>query len=204
MHWRTKEPAQYKCNHLISIRHCRQKTSDIGHFRRLRPNVWHLRDLRNLNRMYKAHKTNVWWTMRVLHLHWWEFLSWSSVWPLNEIYSYPVFKWVAMICILNDLSVFLLWSMNYISRVSKSWFHLISWIIRKKSRISKDIFVIFSFAKMLGYLVNSFICAWSWFCFVKIITKQNCHHRFLSRVDAVILNTLRPEKHGCHFAFDIF
>ena len=29
-----------------------------------------MRDFTNLNRIYKAHWTNVWWTMKVFHEHW--------------------------------------------------------------------------------------------------------------------------------------
>ena len=29
-----------------------------------------MRDFTNLNRIYKAHRTNVWWTMKVFRLHW--------------------------------------------------------------------------------------------------------------------------------------
>ena len=39
----------------------------IGHFRWLGPSVWW--DFTNLNRIYKAHLTNVWWTMKVFWLH---------------------------------------------------------------------------------------------------------------------------------------
>ena len=40
-----------------------------GHFRWLGPNVWRVTDFINLNRIYKAHQTNAWWTMKVFWLH---------------------------------------------------------------------------------------------------------------------------------------
>ena len=45
-------------------------TSDISDG----PNIWW--DLTNLNRIYKAHRTNVWWTMKVFrpHWYWWRYL----------------------------------------------------------------------------------------------------------------------------------
>ena len=52
-----------------------EDVENIGHFWQLCPNVWWASDFinfTNLDRIYKAHQTNVWWTMEVLCLHWYD------------------------------------------------------------------------------------------------------------------------------------
>ena len=52
----------------------------IRHFRWLGPNVWW--DFTNLNRIYKVHRTNVWWIMKVFRVHW--LLGWTQRWVLTQ------------------------------------------------------------------------------------------------------------------------
>ena len=42
----------------------------IGHVGNAKPKCL-LRNFTNFNRIYKAHQTNVWWTMKVFRLHYW-------------------------------------------------------------------------------------------------------------------------------------
>ena len=59
----TKWPPFCRCQ-------CRQKSVGTRQtFRTVKPRYL-ARDLTNLNRIYKAHQTNEWWTMKVFRSHW--------------------------------------------------------------------------------------------------------------------------------------
>ena len=57
-----------------------------------------MRDFTNLNRIYKAHRTNVWWTMKVFRLHasynLLKFRLMNRDWvKLHRIFPYAICKW---------------------------------------------------------------------------------------------------------------
>ena len=56
-----------------------------------------MRDFTNLNRIYKAHRTYVWWIMKVFQVHWWIKWTWTDEYRMinglthmvSVIYPFP-------------------------------------------------------------------------------------------------------------------